>query len=325
MMMGAGNRIKIFKSFLLPAGLALLVLLNASAMLIAQTANPPGQSNQDFSAFYTGRLGHYPIELYIEREEKNLEGKYIQRFKLHQRSIRLKGYIDQNGQMNLEGKGIFTGTPQNGMIKGFWYRSADSREKYPFVISKKEPSYYRSSYWKNVGLASGGSLKIPSEGSIRTLDADRIFQGRMLRTDSIRKDSGNFVGGYDINIPIRDSSLVSRFSLHLGIYSDIDSLRQVLYVDSATTLPAEKIEVNSKQLVLLGYEEGTAGGSRHSRFYFYTSPQNPYAFLFHLSFSFANPWVYGNPYSESDYEGPYINDLNRMIEVVEMISVSPEH
>lgn len=322
-MMGAGNPIRIFQSILPPAGMLLFVLLNASATLLAQTGNPPDQNHQAFSASYTGRLGHYPIELYIERDEKNLAGKYIQRFKLHQRSIPLKGYIDQKGQMHLDGKGIFTGSFQNDKIKGFWYRSADSREKYPFVLSKKKPSYYSSSYWKNVRLASGGSLKIPSEGSISKLDPDRLFQGRMLRTDSIRKDSGNFVGGYDINIPIRDSSLVSRFNLHLGVYRDIDSLRQVLYVDSATTLPAEKLTVNSKQLVLLGYEEGTAGGSRHSRFYFYASSQNPYAFLFHFSFSFANPWIYGNPYSESDYEGPYINDLNRMIEVVEMISVSP--
>lgn len=322
-MIGAGNSIGTFKCNLLPAGLVLFVLLNASATLLAQTGNPPDQSNQAFSASYTGRLGHYPIELYIERDQKNLEGKYIQRFKLHQRSIRLTGYIDQKGQLHLDGKGIFTGSFKNGNIEGFWYRSADSREKYPFVLSKKDPSYYSSSYWKNVSLSAGGNLKIPSESSISRLDRDRLFQVSMLLTDSIRKDSGIFMGGYDIDIPIRDSSLVSRFNLHLGVYRDIDSLRQLLPLDSATTLPAEKIKVNSKQLVLMGYEEGTAGGSRHSRFYFYSGPQTPFAYLFHLSFSFANPWIYGNPYSKGDYGGPYINDLNRIIEVVEMISASP--
>ncbi len=322
-MTGAGNPIKIFQSNLLPAGLVLFVLLNTCATLFADPGDPPDQNNQASSAFYSGRLGHYPIELYIERDQKNLEGKYIQRFKLHQRSIPLTGYIDQKGQLHLDGKGIFTGSFQNGVIKGFWYRSADSREKYPFVLSPKDPSYYSSSYWKNVGLDSDGRLKIPSAGSISTLDSHRLFQSRTLRADSIRKDSGVFLGGYDIHIPIRDSSLVSRFNLHMGVYRDIDSLRQLLPQDSATTLPAERINVNSKQVVLLGYEEGTAGGSRHSRLYFYSKPQSPYAYLFHLSFSFANPWMYGNPYSEGDYEGPYINDLNRMIEMVEMIAVSP--
>jgi len=298
----------------------LMILFLATGFAIASRADhPPDGPQQGFKRHYTGRLGHYPIELYIEKDQKNLTAEYIQRFKVRQRSIALTGYIDQKGQLHLEGKGIFTGSIQEGQLKGYWYRSQDSREKYPFVLEKKAPDYYSQDYWTQQKIISGARLKIPHKGHVKKLQTRELFSGRMSQLHPVKKDSAFLQAGYAIDIPIHDSSIVSRFRLELGVYSGIDSLYQLLPGDTATARAGETLVLNDKQVELLGFEEGTTGGSYHSKLYFLQGQEGKYSYLFHLSYSFTNPWVYGNPYSKDEYGGPYINDMNRLIEIVEMI------
>ncbi|MBS3777040.1 MAG: hypothetical protein KGY70_17715 [Bacteroidales bacterium] len=303
-------------------GILMILFLGTGFATATRADHPPGRQEGDFKRHYTGRLGYYPIELYMEKQQKNLSAEYIQRFKIRQRSIALTGYIDQQGQLHLEGKGIFTGSIQDGRITGYWYRSQDSREKYPFELEQKSPDYYSQDYWTFHKLDSDERLKIPRNSNISRLKPGELFSGRMSQLHPVKKDTAFLQAGYAIDIPIQDSSIVSRFSLELGVYSSIDSLWQLLPGDTSTARAAKSLVLDGNKVDLLGFEEGTTGGSYHSKLYFLQGQGEKYAYLFHLSYSFTNPWVYGNPYSKDDYEGPLINDMNRLIEIVEMIIAS---
>jgi len=303
---------------LLP-GVLMILILAAGLTFPSQGGQPPSRQDDDFKRYYTGRLGHYPIELYIEKHQKNLSGKYIQRFKLRQRSIKLSGYIDQQGRIHLEGKGLFTGSFQDGQIKGFWYRSQDSREKYPFVLRKKSPDYYSGDFWLVRTLPTGDQLKIPRKAELKRVETGELFSGRMSGLHPINKDTARLQAGYVIHLPIEDSSIISGFSLEMGVYRGIDSLPQLFPGDTTAVRASEPLRLDNRTVRLLGFEEGTTGGSYHSKLYFFQGPGKEKTYLFILSYSYTNPWVYGNPYSRQEYEGPHINDMNRLIEIVETI------
>ena len=292
-------------------------VLNASAR--HSDARQADTLPDDLKGYYTGRLGCYPIELYIEKDQQNLKGRYIQRYSIGQRSIDLSGYVDRQGQLHLEGKGIFIGTLKDGRFEGLWHRAQDSREKYPFELHEKDPDYYGSDYWTAHPLASGGQIKIPRNSSVERLPVDELFSGRISQLQSIVKDTAYLQQGYRIDLPVQDSAIVSRLKLELGVYRGIDSLQQLLPKEPAAVRAAEILRLDDKQVRLLGFEEGTTGGSYRSMLYFFRSAGNPQAYLFNLSFSYTNPWVYGNPYSKEEYEGPPVNDINRLVEIAEMI------
>src|SRR6056297_3462605 len=131
----------------------------------------PHGEDEDFQAYFKGRLGHYPIELYIEKHSRTVSGRYIQRFKSGQRSIELTGYIDPQEQIHLNGKGTFTGRIEGDTLEGVWHRSADSREKYPFTLIKKDPDYYTDSYWQRKTLGTGSELDLPRGAGIKAVSA----------------------------------------------------------------------------------------------------------------------------------------------------------
>ena len=301
------------------AGVLMILFWGMGFAMPSRADQPPAGQQGDFKGYYTGRLGHYPIELYIEKQKNNLSGRYIQRFKVRQRSIELTGYMDRQSRFHMEGKGIFTGTIENGRIKGYWYRSQDSREKYPFELEKKSPDYYSQDYWTFHKIHGGARVKIPRNSHVRTLGQEELFSGRMSQLHPVNKDSTHLQAGYAIDIPIHDSSIVSRFNLELGVYQGIDSLYRLLPGDTTTARAAESLQLENRTVHLLGFEEGTTGGSYHSKLYFFNDPSAKQAYLFCLSYSFTNPWIYGNPYSKDEYGGPHINDMNRLIEIAEMI------
>ena len=222
----------------------------------------------------------------------------------------------------MNGKGLFIGTLSNGKFEGYWYRSEDSREKYPFVLKQKQPSYYLDHYWVSKSIAGGIKLKLPREARLAVADTGDLLRGHMPYVQSIPRDEKVFEKGYRIHLPLEDSTIVSRFELEMAVYRDIDSLQQLLPVDTTASYPITELKLNDKRLEIFSYEEGTMEGSYQSTLYFYHDSVSHRSFLFHLSYSYTNPWVYGNPYSNEEYEGPYINDMNRLIEIVEMIIAS---
>ena len=281
----------------------------------------PGE-DEDFNGYFKGRLGHYPIELYLEKQNNSLKGDYIQRFKIRQPTIELTGYIDPQGRLHLSGKGIFTGRIKRDTFEGVWYRSEDSREKYPFTLIRKDPDYDSESYWQENKLETGNKLDIPHNASIKSLSVDSLFSDRWAGMHPLHFNAYPLKGAYRIELPVEDSSIVSGFNLQMGIYADADSLEQMLENDSSYACKVRELELNDKKVELISYEEGTSSGSHHSNFYFYRLPERNEAYLFHLFYSYTNPWMYGNPYSKEDYQGPYINDMNRLIEIVEKIVTS---
>jgi hypothetical protein len=309
----------------LPSGIRLIGWVLAMGFILGTFdqagAFAPGQ-DEDSQGYFKGRLGHYPIELYIDQQNNSLNGSYIQRFKLRQRTIELSGYIDPQGQVHLSGKGIFTGRIEGDTFEGVWFRSEDSREKYPFTLSRKDADYYAESYWQEKNLETGGKLDIPGNASIKSLSADSLFSDRWAGMHPLNLDAYPLKGSYRIQLPVEDSSIVSGFNLQLGIYADADSLKQMLKNDSSHVCKVRELQLHDKKVELISYEEGTSSGSHHSNFYFYSLPERKEAYLFHLFYSYTNPWIYGNPYSKEDYQGPYINDMNRLIEIVEMIVTS---
>jgi hypothetical protein len=286
----------------------------------AEAFIPEDDDSRD--GYFKGRLGHYPIELHIERQNNSLNGTYIQRFKVRQRTIELTGYLDPEGRLHLSGKGIFTGRIQGDTFEGVWFRSEDSREKYPFTLKRKDPDYDSKSYWIRKTLESGNTLNIPHDASIKSLSADSLFNDRWAGMHPLRFNAWPLKGSYRIQLPVEDSSIVSGFNLQLGIYVDADSLKQMLKTDSSHVCKVRELTLNDKKVELISYEEGTSSGSHHSNFYFYKPPEQKQAYLFHLYYSYTNPWMYGNPYSKEDYRGPHINDMNRLIEIVERIVTS---
>jgi len=292
-------------------------------MFAAESAEAltPGQ-NEDFKACFKGRLGQYPVELFIEKQNSTVSGRYIQRFKSGQRSIELTGYIDAQGQIHLNGKGIFTGRMEGDTFEGVWYRSEDSREQYPFTLTRKDPDYNTESFWQRKTLETGGQLDLPRDAGIKAVSSDSLFSGRWARLHPLEVDAFPVEGAYRIQLPVEDTSIVSGFSLELGVYADADSIKQLLENDSSYVCGIRELELQGKKVELMSYEEGTTSGSHHSNFYFYRLPEQDRAYLFHLFYSYTNPWIYGNPYSKDDYQGPYINDMNRLIEIVEMIVTS---
>jgi hypothetical protein len=316
-----GNR----KQVLFRANAGMLVLLVGLMFFMTSPSNKvPVASWQldNFEGYFIGHLGHYPIELYLEKKDQQLSGRYIQRFKSRQRSIELTGFVEEGGQLHLNGKGIFTGKWTNGQIEGFWYRSADSKEKYPFTLKRKDPPYYASDYWMTKKLSEGVQMSIPRESTLHSTDTSDLFNGRMIRSHSIKKDAQILNQAYTIQFPVRDSSIVSHLNLELAVYQGVDSLRQLLPADSPISFSVEELSLDDKTISLLEFEEGTASGSYRSKLYFYKQPGNQRSFLFHLFYSYTNPWIYGNPYSKDDYEGPRITDMNRLVEIVEMIIAS---
>ncbi|GEM_PF-2797186 len=300
----------------------LVMMLLSAPAVHAQPRDTSDRPGANFEQYFKGRLGHYPVELHIKRHGDNLTGQYIQRFKFRQRSIPLSGYIDRQGQLHLDGKGIFKGKMENGRIKGFWYRSEDSREKYRFTLHPKNPPYHQPKYWINRQLKGSNSIRIPREASLQMVERNAIFKGRLLQLQSIQEIPQHLEACYRIDLPTPDSSILDRLKLELAVYNDIDSLDQLMPLDTAAGMAADSLLLDDKSVEVVSLQEGTTSGSYHSKLYFYRNDQSEQAFLGHLFFYYTNPWVYGNPYSKQDYGGPHITDMNRLIEMVEMIIAS---
>jgi hypothetical protein len=271
-----------------------------------------------FEQYFTGRLGQYPIELLLKRDGNQLAGNYIQRFRHEQRKISLEGEINDEGKFKVKGKGIFTGKLSDGKLSGHWYRSEDSREKYPFRLEVKNPDYYDEDYWKSAFLGENG-IKIPINTEINEIDKEQFLNDQTVLCQDLLKKTDLLETTYSISFPLEDSSIVTKFYLEVGLYQHTDSLREFLPSDSVIRYHLSSSVLDGVHFQSLSHSEGDTGGSNNSRLYFYKETSNDRAWLFHLFYSYSNPWTYGNPYSEEEYDGPFINDLNRLVEIAETI------
>lgn len=299
-------------------GITLFLFMLFITSSLGATGILPKQKS--ISGYYDGRLGHYPIELYIEKEGDQLSGYYVQRYKHEQRNIDLEGEIDQQGSFKLKGQGIFSGRINNGEISGYWYRSEDSRERYSFSLSEKKPEYYSEGFWRKIELHNGVNLKIPVNSEVAEIDKDQFMNNRMVLNQDFDRKTSQMEQVLSISFPIqKDSSIVSKFYLEIASYEGLDSLSDFLPDDTLVHCNTGEMVLGKNNLQWLSYEEGDTGGSYNSRIYFYRDSGANKSIMFHLFYSYANPWMYGNPYSQEEYEGPYINNLNSLVEIAEMI------
>jgi hypothetical protein len=276
-------------------------------------------NGNDDGKYYTGRLGYYPIELYLDKNGKQLNGAYIQRYMHDQQKIELYGEIDKHGKFKLKGNGIFSGHISNGQITGYWYRSEDSREQYPFSLKEKKTDYHAEDLWESFSLQEGSVLQIPSDAQADTLACDKFMNNQMALCQELDKKTDNIQSVNEICFSIPDSSIVSKFSLEIAVYKNIDSLSTFLPHDTIGRYRIDSMVINGKTFQFFSYGEGTTDGSYNSKIYFITPSAGKYSYLFHLFYAYANPWIYGNPYSKEEYDGPYINNLNHLVEFAEHI------
>ena len=276
-------------------------------------------NGDDDGKYYTGRLGFYPIELYLEKNGNQLIGSYIQRYRHDQQKIELYGEIDKQGKFKLKGNGIFSGHIANGQITGYWYRSEDSREQYPFSLKEKNTDYHTDDQWKSFSLHEGPVLQIPSDAQVDTIAHDKFMNNQMALCQEMEKKNSKMQSVYEICFSIPDSAIVSKFALDIAVYQKVDSLSTFLPHDTIGRYRIDRTVINGRTFQFLSYGEGTTEGSYNSKIYFITPSSGRYSYLFHLFYAYANPWIYGNPYNKEEYDGPYINDLNHLVEFAEYI------